>query len=123
MEVFQMSIELINGPGKNVPTPVRVEFPAVREPIPGSREGSENEKEPTPDLSELSNWIADVQRNLNIMHDVNLNFSVHAASGRTIVTVTDEITGRVVREIPPREMLNLAVKLDEMMGLIFDAKA
>ena len=56
------------------------------------------------------------------MHAMDLHFSVHEASGQTIVRVVDETTGEVVREIPSTEMLNLAAKLDEMIGLIFDQK-
>ncbi len=109
-----MSIELINGSASNMPTPVRVELPVARE---GPK------KESGPDLSELSNLVAHVQRNIDVMHGKNLNFSVHAASGQTMITVSDQTTGQVIREIPSREMLNLAVKLEEMMGLIFDQKA
>jgi flagellar protein FlaG len=65
---------------------------------------------------------ADVQRNLKIMHDVDLSFSVHDSSGQIMVTVVNEVTGEKIREIPPREMLNLAAKFDEMIGMIFDQK-
>jgi flagellar protein FlaG len=116
-----MPIELINGPGNNMPTPVRAEFLAAGKPGHSSRGGPEVEK--GPDLSELSNLVANVQKNLDAMHGKNLNFLVHAASGRTMITVSDQTTGQVIREIPSREMLNLAVKLEEMMGLIFDQKA
>jgi len=51
---------------------------------------------------------------------VELQFSVNEASGRTVVTVTDAQTGEVIREIPPSEQLNLAARLEEMIGLLFD---
>ena len=70
-----------------------------------------------PDLEELA---ADVQKNLNIMHNVDLRFSVHKASGQIMVTVIDESTGKVIREIPPSQILELAAKMDEMVGMIFD---
>ena len=117
-----MSIERISRQGMNMATPVQIEFPAAREAVPGGRKGPTDTKEPSPDLTELSNLVASVQRNLDVMHAKNLNFSVHTASGRTMVTVSDETTGKVVREIPSREMLNLSAKLEEMMGLIFDKK-
>ncbi|UCH01215.1 MAG: flagellar protein FlaG, partial [Deltaproteobacteria bacterium] len=36
--------------------------------------------------------------------------------------VMEGSTGEVIREIPPVEILNLAAKLDEMVGLIFDQR-
>jgi flagellar protein FlaG len=51
---------------------------------------------------------------------VDLQFSVHEASGEIMVTVRDESSGEVIREIPPSEMLDLAARLGEMVGLLFD---
>jgi len=56
------------------------------------------------------------------MHNVDLQFSVHKASEQIMVTVIDESTGKVIREVPPIEMLELAAKMDEMVGIIFDQK-
>jgi len=36
-----------------------------------------------------------------------------------MVTVREESTGEVIREIPPSEMLDLAARIDEMVGLLF----
>ncbi len=113
-----MSIEPITAPVNNMVTLGKEEFPAERESLHNSREAPKVIKE-----TDLSKLVADAQRNMDFMHGKNLNFSVHAASGRTMISVTDETTGQIVREIPSREMLNLAVKLEEMMGLIFDQKA
>ena len=115
-----MLVESVNGSVKNVAPPVQVDLPVAEKPVSKGREGPVAENKS--DVSDLSNLVADAQRSLNVMHDMNLNFSVHETSGQTIITVTDETTGDVVREIPAREMLNLAVKLDEMVGLIFDQK-
>jgi len=82
----------------------------------------EGRVERQPDLSGMTELVAEVQSNLNMMHKVDLEFTVHKASGEIMVTVMEESTGEVIREIPPSEMLNLAAKLDEMVGLIFDQK-
>ena len=71
---------------------------------------------------QLQGLANDVQQNLNIMHNVNLQFSVDEASGQTMITVKDETSGKVIREIPPKEMLDLAAKIDEMIGLLLDRK-
>ena len=75
-----------------------------------------------PNTAHLKELAADVQKNLQIMHNVDLQFSVHEASGRVMIVVREESTGKVIREIPPREILNLAAKLDEIIGLLVDKK-
>ena len=115
-----MLIEPVNGSGKQVTPLVRAEL------LDGVKLTATSGKSPpakeTPDLAEMAEIAVDVQANLKTMHDVALNFSVHASSGRMIVTVADEETGEIIREIPSGEFLNLSVKLDEMFGILFDQK-
>ncbi len=54
---------------------------------------------------------------------VSISFSVHEATGRIKVDVTDKETGKLIREIPPEQALNLMAKIDEMMGILYDKKA
>jgi flagellar protein FlaG len=37
-----------------------------------------------------------------------------------MVKVVNKDTGNLIREIPPKEVLDLAAKLDEMIGILFD---
>lgn len=73
-----------------------------------------------PDLSLAKQLVADIQNNFN---NVELNYSVHKASGQIMITVIDESTGKIIREIPESEILELAAKMKEMVGMIFDQKA
>ena len=78
---------------------------------------------PDPDATaSLAAEVADVQNDLQMSSDVDLNFSVNQGSGDVVVTVRDGSTGKVIREIPPEEMRNLASKIDQMAGLILDRK-
>ena len=115
-----MLIESVNGSGKNVAPLARAELSAAKILVPNRKEGPKTEEKP--DFSDIANLVADAQRNLNVMHDIALKFSVHNSSGQTIVTVADKTTGEVIREIPSSEILNLAAKLDEMVGVLFDQK-
>lgn len=115
-----MLIESVSGSVKNVTPQIQTELAVARGPVSSSREGPKEEQRL--EFSDIANRVADTQRNLKIMHDKNLNFSVHQASGQIMVTVTDETTGEVIREIPSSELLNLAAKLDEMVGILFDQK-
>ena len=106
---------------------VKSEAPAVQARLPAEQATNQKDKEvqqpvKSLDLPDLEELAADVLKNLNIMHNVDLQFSLHKASGQMMVTVIDESTGKVVREIPSREILELAAKMDEMVGMIFDQK-
>jgi len=51
----------------------------------------------------------------------SLRFEVDHASGRTVITVINEATKEVVRQIPPPELLQIARNLDAM-GSLIDAR-
>jgi flagellar protein FlaG len=106
---------------------VKSQAPAVQESLPEEQATKQKDKEVQQsvkrlDLPELEELASDVLKNLNIMHNVNFQFSVHKASGKMMVTVVDESSGKVIREIPSQEILELAAKMDEMVGMIFDKK-
>ena len=67
--------------------------------------------------------VEEIQQHLNAMN-VSLSFSTYGENSRKIsVTVTDKETGKVIREIPPKELQNLSMKIDELAGLIFNEVA
>ncbi len=82
------------------------------EPIPRGTHGTEV----SPSL------LNQIQQNINIIHDVSLQFSMHEATGRTMVNVTEQETGELIRQIPPEQVLDLAAKIDDMIGILFDKK-
>lgn len=51
-----------------------------------------------------------------------LKFDVHEKSHRIIVTVIDQETGDVLREIPPKKLLDLLSSFTEMAGVFIDKK-
>lgn len=89
--------------------------------IPLREQKPENEKR-TINMSEMETIAADMQKALELNYNVNLHFSVHKASGQVMVVVSDKESGKIIREIPSSEILNIASKLKEMMGLLFDQK-
>lgn len=52
----------------------------------------------------------------------HLNFSIDEATKRVVVKVIDDNSNEVIREIPPKEMLELAAKFDEINALLFSSK-
>ncbi len=63
----------------------------------------------------MENFIMSIQRDLRI--------KVHRETGRLMVQVISAEDGKVIREIPPEELLNLAAKMEEMVGILFDTAA
>lgn len=51
-----------------------------------------------------------------------LSFTFHKETKELIVKVLDPDTGKVIREIPPEELLELAMRIQEMVGLLIDKR-
>ena len=71
-------------------------------------------------VSELSNAMQSVQR--------NLNFSIDEDSGQTVVKVIDSSSNEVIRQFPSEEALALARRMresdsSEISGLLLQSKA
>ena len=110
-----MYVESINISQKSLPPGSQGRVPADQ----AINLKEENAEKPVkePDLSRVKALVADVQNRLN---NVELHFSVHEPSGKLVVTVTEKSSGKVIREIPSSEILQIAAKMDEMVGMIFD---
>ncbi|MFZ7112560.1 MAG: flagellar protein FlaG [Desulfatiglandales bacterium] len=83
----------------------------------GGREESAKLREETRSKIEriaqaMDNYVKSIQRELEI--------KVDGATGKVIVRVLSRESGEVIREIPPEEMLNLAAKMEEMTGALFN---
>jgi len=56
------------------------------------------------------------------MIDFTLNFSVDPVTQTVVAKVINAQTGKIIREIPPSELLALARSMKEMEGILFDEK-
>jgi uncharacterized FlaG/YvyC family protein len=92
--------------------------------LPGSGAG----KNPAPASQEsrpVSAAAADqllqqIQSHMESMN-IGLSFSRYGNKGDEVaVIVTDKDTGKVIREIPPKDIQDLHTKLGELIGLIFN---
>lgn len=66
-------------------------------------------------ITKLQEFVQGMQR--------DLNFSVDAESGRTVVKVIDSSSDEVVRQIPSETVLSLARNLERIKGALFEDKA
>jgi flagellar protein FlaG len=108
----------------------------TRAPAPDSRGGPGNSAGPPagntsaqsgeslPVSSPLSSPIVDVAKaveqlnQLMSSHRRSLPFAIDPSSGRTVITVINEETNEIVRQIPAPELLQIAHDLDQLGALI-----
>jgi len=55
------------------------------------------------------------------MGDLKIEFDKEA--DMKVVRIVDQETGEVLKEIPPKEIVELAKRLNEMLGILFDKMA
>ena len=63
----------------------------------------------------MDEYVQSIQRDLKIR--------VHGPTGHLMVKVISKDNGKTIREIPAEEVLNLAAKMEEMTGALFNGNA
>lgn len=72
---------------------------------------------------QIREQIADMQRQIDMMN-VSLTFSTYGDRGEKIsIVVADKETGKVIREIPSKEIQELYAKMNELAGMILNGRA
>lgn len=51
-----------------------------------------------------------------------VRLKIHAETSRVIIQIVDSKTDLVIKEIPPQKILDLVLKLEELLGLLIDEK-
>ena len=100
-------------PGKKSDRSVRVQVPEI---APGVRE--ENSRQNT--LEELGGALAQLNDFIEQHANRRLSFFVDDTTGKQGVRVIDTETEKVVKQIPPEEVLELAKRLKEQLGVLLD---
>lgn len=77
---------------------------------------------PDIDPEKLKSAVAEIEQNVQTVAR-SLQFAVDKESGRTIITVIDRDTDEVIRQIPPKEVLAIAERLNGGGGLLVKAEA
>lgn len=105
------------------PSPVKRVSPDNRpdQAAVNDTEGPPKEAAPAAEQVDAA-FLADLEQDMSRLHNVALKFDLHEATGRTMVKVIDRETEEVIREFPPEKVLDLAAKMEEMLGILFDQK-
>lgn len=72
-----------------------------------------------PDSEILEKIAEEINSDPRIFNTV-MSFSIDDATGQTVIKILDRDSEKVIREIPPSEMLKLAAKLADIIGRIVD---
>lgn len=92
----------------------RQELPPAGAPAPVRADAAAQGTDVQQVVSKLSEYIQTVQR--------DLHFSVDEESGQTVVKVIDSATDKVIRQIPPEDVIAFAQVMNSVSGLLFDTK-
>lgn len=114
-EVTNINIESMKAQGN---------MPAKPPPVNRGSRGESPEKTTTQhkplNNEEVQRLAEKIQGYLNEM-DISLKFSTYGENEeRTSITVVEKESGRVVREIPPKELQNLYAKMQELVGMFLN---
>ena len=73
-----------------------------------------------PDISQtdITNLVASVNEYVQVF-STKVTFGYDYENERQVILVRDSETGEIIRQIPPREMLNLLKQLEEISGIIY----
>ena len=72
--------------------------------------------------SEINNLVSSANQLVDAVSNNKVNFQYDESKEQHIVLVRDIDTNEVIREIPPKEMLDLLKNLEDITGIIYDSK-
>ena len=75
-----------------------------------------------PDPQVVQQLAAELGTALNQLEG-DFSVSVDRDSGFVVVRITDEVTGEIVRQIPPKELLEADRSMEKIVGLLVDDQA
>ncbi|RFU67427.1 flagellar protein FlaG [Bacillus sp. V59.32b] len=78
-----------------------------------------------PNVQKTKEQVEDIVIGLNRFlkpSNASIKFEFHEKLNEYYVTLVDDITHEVIREIPPKKMLDMFAAMTEFMGLLVDRK-
>ncbi len=84
-------------------------------------EDKAEKKQKDPSEEELEDGVEQLNGAVHAFHE-DLNFKLHEKSERMMVELVNVDKDEVIKEFPPKEMLDMLGRIKEMVGLIIDEK-
>jgi flagellar protein FlaG len=119
-----MDLSVPSGSIDNIAYTKNVEaIPANDSPHKLSPEGKLSGSGGTFNQEGIKRLVEEMQKNLDNL-SVALQFSTYGAGGNKIaVIVSDPKTGKVIREIPSKDLQSLSAKMNELTGMLLNRVA
>lgn len=73
-----------------------------------------------PKVKDNVNEAIEKLRHAGEIFNKRLDFHIDEETHRVVVKVVDTTTDKVIKEIPPEQLLQLVSKIQEMIGVLFD---
>lgn len=106
---------------------LKLQRPNGSSPVPVRRDnGSESTAAPPVGREVAQEEVGRAAERVNLALDAlnrNLKVSVHKDTGQLIVRVTDPESGKLIRQIPPEQLLDAEVNIKKVIGLFVNDKA
>jgi flagellar protein FlaG len=115
-------IEKLSSASQHVLQPLGSKLPAAAENI-HKQDIVKEESNPYIDYekADIEKVIEKMNQFMEPLH-TNMKFELHEKLERYYVTVVDFYTKEVVKEIPPKKLLDAYAKMAEFMGILVDEK-
>ncbi|MDH3251262.1 MAG: flagellar protein FlaG [Ignavibacteria bacterium] len=66
--------------------------------------------------------VSELNEVAKVLH-TNLQFSIDEKTKKIVVKVLDADTQKVIRQIPPEEVMKMSARIQELLGVLFDQTA
>ncbi len=111
-----------NNPPDQLRSPKPTHEPTALSSAAGQLPGVENEgRTSAAVLRSISSAVAGLDG--IDLSDSHLSFAVDEETGATVISIVDDETDEVIRQIPHDDILKLKKAIGEMQGLVLDRKA
>lgn len=117
-----MGIHSVNGQGPPVPTPAntaRVPAPQLRASEGASETKLLAQQVQEPNKEQATQAARPVERETSILSSGVPRFRINKDTKQIIAQIVDE-HNKVIRQIPPEELLRVAAKIRKLEGVLFD---
>lgn len=74
------------------------------------------------DAKQLENIFGDFKEKFDLLNKY-LSIKIDKDLNRPIVRIINKESGEVIRQFPPEQLVELAKKIDQMVGLLFEKEA
>jgi len=84
-----------------------------------NRNREKTDKLPKNEFEKIENLARSIEDYINSL-GVKLKFHIHKETNRLQVDVVNPETNKIIRKIPPDELLNLAASIEKMVGVFIN---